>query len=195
MTFEEIRNFIIDKFGSEVVVREHNQAPQPYLVIETARIADVCQELFSNPQTYFDYLACLTGLDNGPEAGTLEVIYNLYSIPYDHQLTLKVVTERLTPAGALPNVPTVAPIWKTADWHEREAYDLVGINFTGHPDLRRILCVDDWNGHPLRRDYEWPDYYHGIKVRYDNHNEVNGFKGEGLASTINPGLPPLVNEN
>lgn len=178
MSFNEIKELIAGKFGPGIITGDNQQTTQPYLIIETERIADVCQELFSNPQTYFDYLACITGLDNGPDTGTLEVIYNLYSIPYDHHLTLKVVTGRNTPAGELPLVPTVSHIWRTADWHEREAYDLVGIDFKGHPDLRRILCATDWEGHPLRRDYEWPEYYHGIKVKYDQHNEVNGFKGE-----------------
>ena len=178
MNFEEIKNLLTDKFGSEIILGENKQTAQPFLIIQTNKIAAVCQELFLNPLTYFDFLSCLTGLDNGPEAGTLEVIYHLYSIPYDHHLVIKIITERNAPAGDLPVVPSVTSIWRTADWHEREAYDLVGIYFSGHPDLRRILCVADWEGHPLRRDYEWPEYYHGIKVRYDNHNEVNGFKGE-----------------
>jgi NADH-quinone oxidoreductase subunit C len=178
LNFEEIKSLLTDKFGAEIILGENKQTAQPFLIIQTDKIADVCQELFLNPLTYFDFLSCLTGLDNGPEAGTLEVIYHLYSIPYDHKLILKIITERNTPTGDLPVVPSVATIWRTADWHEREAYDLVGIFFSGHPDLRRILCVADWEGHPLRRDYEWPEYYHGIKVRYDNHNEVNGFKGE-----------------
>ena len=187
MSYNELKDLLTDKFGSGIITGESTQPPQPYLIIQTESIAAVCQELFSNPQTYFDYLACITGLDNGPEVGTLEVIYNLYSIPYDHHLTLKVITPRLTPTGNLPEVPTVCHIWRTADWHEREAYDLVGIRFAGHPDLRRILCAHDWEGYPLRRDYEWPEYYHGIKVRYDNHNEVNGFKGERFTGFGFPG--------
>jgi len=180
VSFEELKALISAAAGEDAITGENPQAPQPFLVIQTDRIAQVCQELFANPQTFFDYLSCLTGMDNGPEAGTVEVIYHLYSIPYDHRLVLKVVTERLSPAGELPQVPSVAHIWRSADWHEREAYDLVGIRFTGHPDLRRILCADDWPGHPLRKDYEWPELYHGIKVKYDRHNEMNGFRGENL---------------
>ena len=190
MSFDELKAFITDKFGPEVIVGENRQQHQPFLVIQTNQIAEVCQELFSNPQTYFDFLSCLTGMDNGPEAGTVEVLYHLYSIPFDHALVLKVVTNRLTPGGGLPSVTTVSHIWRTADWHEREAFDLVGILFEHHPDLRRILCVDDWNGHPLRKDYEWPEYYHGIKVKYDRHNEMNGFKGENLLPYT---LPELEN--
>lgn len=189
MSFEELKALISEAAGAEAIREENPQAPQPFLVIQTDRIAQVCQELFSNPKTYFDYLSCLTGMDNGPEAGTVEVIYHLYSIPYDHHLVLKVVTERLAPAGDLPQVPSVAQIWRSADWHEREAYDLVGIRFTGHPDLRRILCANDWPGHPLRKDYEWPEYYHGIKVKYDRHNEMNGFRGENLPPYL-PGERP-----
>jgi NADH-quinone oxidoreductase subunit C len=188
VSFEELKAFITDTFGPEVISGENRQPHQPWLIIQTDQIAEVCQELFANPQTYFDFLSCLTGMDNGPEAGTVEVIYHLYSIPFDHHLVLKVVTDRLTPAGELPTVPTLSHIWRSADWHEREAYDLVGIRFGGHPDLRRILCVDDWNGHPLRKDYEWPEYYHGIKVKYDRHNEMNGFRGEHLLPYTMPEL-------
>ena len=66
----------------------------------------------------------------------------------------------------LPQVPSLVKIWKTADWHEREVYDLVGVNFKGHPDLRRILLPEDWEGHPLRKDYQEQEKYNGIKVKY-----------------------------
>ena len=68
-------------------------------------------------------------------------------------------------AGDLPDVPSVTGIWRVADWHEREVYDLCGVWFTGHPDLRRILLSEDWEGHPLRKDYEFPLEYHGIRGR------------------------------
>jgi NADH-quinone oxidoreductase subunit C len=116
---------------------------------------------------YFDSLSCITGMDNGPQAGTMEVIYNLYSIPYDLHLMLKVRLERPKTANdPLPEVPSLTGIWKSADWMERETYDLLGIRFSGHPDLRRILLPADWEGYPLRKDYELQEYYHGIKVRY-----------------------------
>jgi len=65
-----------------------------------------------------------------------------------------------------PHVPSVESVWKTANWHEREAYDLIGVVFDGHPDLRRILLPDDWEGHPLRKDYKVPEFYNGMKVPY-----------------------------
>ena len=71
----------------------------------------------------------------------------------------------LVKQGELPEVPSLNSLWRTADWHEREVYDLGGVWFTGHPDLTRILLADDWVGHPLRKDYEFPLEYHGIRGR------------------------------
>jgi NADH-quinone oxidoreductase subunit C len=96
----------------------------------------------------------------------MEVIYNLYSIPFEHSLMLKIIFPRNKEDEPLPVVPSVSAIWRTADWHEREAFDLVGISFSNHPDLRRILLPEDWVGYPLRKDYEAQEYYHGIQVKY-----------------------------
>ncbi|GAA4445068.1 NADH-quinone oxidoreductase subunit C [Pontibacter saemangeumensis] len=187
MSFEELKALIGDTFGEEVIVAEKTDKLQPYLVLQTERLAEVCLALHDHEQTYFDFLSCVTGIDNGPEAGTLEVAYNLYSIPYDHHLMLKVqVPRNNTPDQPIPSVPTVSHIWRTADWHEREVFDMVGIYFTNHPDMRRILCAADWEGHPLRKDYKLQDYYHGIKVPYDNHNENSGFRGEPQQLTTTP---------
>ena len=187
MSFEELKALIGDIFGAEVIVAEKTDKLQPYLVLQTERLAEVCLALHDHEQTYFDFLSCITGIDNGPEVGTMEVAYNLYSIPYDHHLMLKVVVPRNnTPDQPIPAVPTVSHIWRTADWHEREVFDMVGIYFTDHPDMRRILCAADWEGHPLRKDYKLQDYYHGIKVPYDNHNENSGFRGEPQQLTTTP---------
>ncbi len=160
LTFEELKTLIINRFGADIVVGEKADGLQAYLNIKPGQIAELCQFLHSDPQCYFDFMACITGLDNGPEVNTMEVIYNLNSIPYEHAITLKVVLPR-----EKPEVPTLSHIWGTANWHEREAYDLLGILFTGHPDLRRILLPVDWEGHPLQKDYKEQEHYHGIQVK------------------------------
>jgi NADH-quinone oxidoreductase subunit C len=129
--------------------------------IHSLDILSVCRQMNEDPSAFFDMLSCLTAIDNGPEAGTMEVIYNLYSIPFDHHLAVKVVLSRDN-----PEVDSIQEIWKTANWHEREAYDLFGIKFRGHPDLRRILLPADWEGFPLRKDYKHQEYYRDIKVEY-----------------------------
>ena len=160
----EITTDLISQVIKESIGKEFEFLPDctpVCLHIPPADLKAVCVTLFSDDRMYFDTLSCLTGIDNGPEEGTMEVIYNLYSIPYDFQLMLRSTLSRED-----PKIESVTEIWKTADWHERETYDLFGIVFEGHPDLRRILLPADWEGHPLRKDYETQEKYHGIKVDY-----------------------------
>lgn len=164
MSFEEIKTILIQKFGPEVIVGEENTGRQPALLIHPDSIQDVCLELRDNEHTYFDFLSCLSGVDYGIGENMFGVVYHLASIPYKTQLTLKVKKYHDRSLESLPSFPTVSTVWRTADWHEREAYDLLGIFFEGHPDLRRILLPDDWEGYPLRKDYQAQEYYHGIKV-------------------------------
>jgi NADH-quinone oxidoreductase subunit C len=163
MTFPELTDLLTDQFGTDIQINTQNL--QPYLTVPAARLVAMCQFLRDDDRLFFDLLACVTGIDNGPEADTMEVVYNLTSIPYEHNLMLKVIVSRATGSAKLPSVPSIAHIWRTADWHEREAFDLVGIHFEHHPDLRRILLPTDWVGHPLRTDYEEQEDYHGIKTK------------------------------
>ena len=110
-------------------------------------------------RTRFDLLMCLSGMDY--TGGKLGVVYHLNSTSLHHSITLKVQV-----TADAPHVESVAQVWKTANWHEREAFDMFGIVFDNHPDLRRILLPDDWEGHPLRKDYQVPEYYNGMKVPY-----------------------------
>ena len=142
------------------VTVDDNSTPKA-LRIHADDLLHVCAELYKNPETYFDLLSCVTGIDNGPEKGTMEIAYNLYSIPFNIHLALRITLPR---DGG--EADSVAGIWKTANWHEREVYDMFGVKFRNHPDLRRILLPADWEGHPLRKDYKQQDYYKGIKTDY-----------------------------
>lgn len=149
-----------ENFPEKAFELVENATPQG-IVVPVESLVDVMSFLQVNEQLYFDMLSCITGLDNGSEAGTMEVIYNLYSIPNDLHLMIKVILQRDT-----LKVDSLVEIWKTADWQEREVYDMYGIHFNNHPDLRRILMPADWEGFPLRKDYEEQTYYRGMKVKY-----------------------------
>jgi NADH-quinone oxidoreductase subunit C len=164
MSFEDIKALLVEKFGADIIIGEETGGLQPALIIEPDAIAKVCLELRNNPKTYFDLLSCLTGVDYGVEAGKFGVVYHLTSMPYQLQLVLKVSKQCDRSIEELPSFPTVSAVYRTADWHEREAYDLIGIFFEDHPDLRRILMPDDWEGFPLRKDYKNAEFYKGIKI-------------------------------
>ncbi len=121
-------------------------------------IADVCRYCKTDSALAFDCLSNLCGVDY-PKRTVIEVVYNLYSYLHRHQFTLKVEAPRDNPV-----VPTVSGVWAHADWQEREVFDLLGVSFAGHPDLRRILMPEDWPGHPLRKDFVEPEEYHGIST-------------------------------
>lgn len=129
------------------------------IAINASVLIKVCEQLYNNPETYFDMLTCITGVDNGQDANSMEVIYHLYSIPFNRSLMLKVVVPREN-----PEVDSVTTIWKSANWLEREVFDMFGIVFKNHPDLRRILMPADWQGFPLRKDYKHEESYRGIKI-------------------------------
>jgi len=115
-------------------------------IIPPAKMHDLARSLKSEADLAFDYLFCLTGVDM---VKYLEVVYHLESTSHRHMLVLKVrTTDRENGA-----VDTVCDIWRTAEFHEREVYDLMGIRFTNHPDLRRLFLEEGWKGHPLRKDY------------------------------------------
>lgn len=164
------------KFGDKITGAKLD-ALDPWIEVSPDGLVEVCQYLKTDPSTQFDMLNCISGVDYfevDPKKASktewqphLEVVYHLSSTVKKHTLVLKVMLPRWKNdnEGELPDLPTVCHVWRTADWHEREVYDLSGVNFVGHPDLRRILCADDWVGYPLRKDYEMPLEYHGIRGR------------------------------
>lgn len=157
-TFDELFSIVQERGASALA--DDRLTPKG-IRISAEDLRAVCLHLYDNPEVFFDMLSCITVVDNGPEGLTLEIIYNLYSIPFNHHLALKVVVPRDT-----AEIDSVQDIWKTANWHEREAFDMFGLKFKGHPDLRRILLPADWEGHPLRKDYKEQEYYRGVKVRF-----------------------------
>ncbi len=116
----------------------------------------IAQFLHSDDTLAFDFLACISAVDYVAD-NQLCAVYDLYSTGHKHWFAVKVYTDRDN-----PQIPSVMDIWPAADWHEREAFDLMGIVFDGHSDLRRILLPEDWVGHPLRKDYQFPREYQGI---------------------------------
>jgi NADH-quinone oxidoreductase subunit C len=159
LNIDELFDLVKSASSDELVV-DHNSTPKS-ICIQTGDLLKVCAMLHSHPTAFFDSLSCVTGIDNGPAIGTMEVVYNLYSIPFGHHLALKVVVGRED-----PEIDSLFSIWRTANWHEREIFDLYGIRFRGHPDLRRILLPADWQGHPLRKDYKHQEEYRSIRVEY-----------------------------
>jgi NADH-quinone oxidoreductase subunit C len=165
-----------DKFGGRIKDAK-TDVLDPFVVVAPGDLRDVCLFLRDDPGLKFEVLANVSGVDylepdpkKAAKAGFephLEVVYHLQSFTHKHRFTLKVILPRWEgdKPGALPEVPSVADIWRVATWHEREVYDLCGVWFTGHPDPRRILLSEDWVGHPLRKDYEFPLEYHGIRGR------------------------------
>ncbi len=124
------------------------------LEIHAKDLIGILKILRSADETKLNLLITISGVDS-PD--TYDTVYHLWSYENDKELVLKVLTKKTeTPADGLPLIPSIANFWPAANWHERETYDLVGIRFTGHPYLRRILNPWDWDGHPLRKDYKQP---------------------------------------
>ena len=128
--------------------------------VDHSSFLDLATYLISDDKLSFDYLMCITSYDNG-DGKNYGCAYNFYSNAHKHYIEIRVEVDSET------EIPSVSNIWKTADWHEREAYDMIGIVFEGHPNLKRILLSDDWEGYPLRKNYKEPDYYHGMPVPKD----------------------------
>jgi NADH-quinone oxidoreductase subunit C len=177
MDIQQIHGVLLERFGEAAVGAAPHQATDPWIQVAPEAIVAVSRFLHDDPRMLFHHLNDLCGVDYlEPDAKKaakfghephVEVVYHLSSLKLRQQLKLKVSDPRWKDgiAGQLPVVPSVSSVWGIANWHEREAYDLVGIWFEGHPNLRRILCPEDWTGHALRKDYEFPLEYHGVRGR------------------------------
>lgn len=155
MTSQEIVQLLQAQFPSAIVAA-FPADKHPRIHINAKDLRPVAEFLRNDPRLQFDWLANLTGVDY-VATKQMAVVYDLFSLELKHTFAVKAYCPREE-----PNIPSVQDIWSAANWHEREAYDMFGIAFPGHPNLTRILCVDDWEGFPLRKDYVFPKEYHGI---------------------------------
>lgn len=155
----EVAEKLKESFPDEVLdVAEFRDQVQ--VKVRKDRIAEICRFLHDEPDLSFDFPSSLCGVDHMGRDPRFEVVYNLYSTTHRHRILVKAQVPE-----ADPNIDSVTSVWVGVDWHERETYDMFGIAFNGHPDLRRILMPEDWEGHPLRKDYplkgpekEWKGY-------------------------------------
>jgi len=194
-----IYQLLVERLGDTAGLAWHEEGPQSFATVAAEQIQAVARFLREEPRLDFDLLMCLSGIDwdgydeNGkgksvdilgyredgiPETsdrvaeGDLGVAYHLYSYQHEHQFALQLRVRR-----GKPIVTTVSDIWPTAEWHEREAFDLLGIQFSGHPDLRRILLEDSWVGHPLRKNYQMPGQWQEVPLKGQPYSK-NPFKPE-----------------
>ncbi len=157
MQLSEIISYINDHFR-EGLITGGEEEPADHIDLSPADWGELARFLHDDDKLKFDSMMCITGVDYGEEED-LAVIYNLHSMTHTHKLEVRVLAPK-----ANPTVPSVEQIWRIADWFEREVYDMYGITFEGHRDHRRILLPEDWEGFPLRKDYIFPETYHGIII-------------------------------
>ncbi|MCE5269081.1 MAG: NADH-quinone oxidoreductase subunit C [Planctomycetaceae bacterium] len=176
MNAEAIRDRLHQPFGPWLVGSDF-AAIDPWIEVRSEGLSEIGRYLREDPDLAFDMLHCITAVDyfqpDEKKAAQVEwqphveLIYHLSSTVHHHRLVLKARLPRWKDdkPGQMPEAPTVSNVWSTAEWHEREVFDLMGVRFVGNRDMRRILCPEDWVGHPLRKDYEMPTEYHGIQAR------------------------------
>lgn len=159
MEFNDIIAKLKEKFGEENIKPVTDKAGDPFAMVPADKIPEIATFLKDTPELHFDCLSNLTGVDAPPD--DLDVVYHFFSYDKDkrHLICLKVRVPKSN-----PKVKTLESVYPTANWQEREAFDLLGVEFEGHSDLRRIMLPDDWKGHPLRKDYKEEDDYHGIET-------------------------------
>ncbi|MDX1640216.1 MAG: NADH-quinone oxidoreductase subunit C [Balneolaceae bacterium] len=153
---EEIFNYLRENNKETGLEYEKGDVGEPWILVEASSLKSIMKTLRDDPQLSFNVLMCLSGV-HYQEDEELGVTYHLNSTRFGHSLAIKV---RVSIDN--PHVPSVESIWKTANWHEREAWDMVGVIFDDHPNHKRILCAEDWEGHPLRKDYVQQEYYQGM---------------------------------
>ena len=161
LTFEQIHQRLVEKFGDAVGPLSPPKK-DPFCVFAGPRLSEICRFLKDQPALHFDFLEDLTATDH-PKENLIRVVYHFFSYRHRHLFIAKVELDRKD-----PQVDSLESLWKAANWMEREVFDLFGVVFKGHSDLRRILMPDDWVGNPLRKDYTESGGYQGISNVRDN---------------------------
>ena len=129
-------------------------------LVKIDSLLDIAQFIKDDKEMLFDYLMSISSYDLG-ESKIFGVAYNFYSTSLKHYLELRIEVESDI------EIPSITNLWRAADWHEREAFDMMGVKIVNHPDMKRILLPEDWEGHPLRKDWKEPEYYNGMPVPKD----------------------------
>jgi len=155
MTPNEIAALLKEQFGDKIP-ESKPEALNPWSAADPAAILEICRFMHDDDRLGMNHLELLGGVDFKDR---LEVVYVMTSLRHNHRYTLKCRLPRDN-----PRISSVESVWKVANWHERETYDMFGIVFEGHSDFRRILCPDDWEGYPLRKDYKFPKSYRDMPV-------------------------------
>ncbi|MDI6780626.1 MAG: NADH-quinone oxidoreductase subunit C [bacterium] len=145
MSKQEIIEAVKAKFTD--VIESVDDTKDLTIRVKKENILEICRFLACAPDLGFDYLSDICGVDYSARQPRFDVVYHIYSVNKKHRLRIKAA------AGENESIDSVESVWKAANWYEREVYDMFGIVFDNHPDLRRILLPDDWKGHPLRKDY------------------------------------------
>ena len=145
------------KFGKMIEDIFQGSLDDTYIQLKPDNWFEIAKWLKSEPSLHFDSLQCHTGMDVGENM--LEARYNLHSMTHDHKIEIRIAVSR-----DKAKIPSIEQIWRIGDWFERETYDMFGIFFDGHRDHRRMLLPEDWEGYPLRKDYEVQETYHGIAI-------------------------------
>jgi len=175
---EQLRSLITDTLGN-LVDSSRVECQAVLVYVQPQDIRELLELLRDSEHTRFDVMSVMTATDYSPRQPRFELMYELYSTVNHHRVRVKVCLEHTGGEYDLPEIDTVSDIYLTANWHERECYDLMGINFKGHPDLRRIVLPDGWDGHPLRKEYP----YDG-KRAWQPATSVES----AVRSDVNPGL-------
>ena len=164
-----IHERLLKHFGPEVVMAFNGVAEgirDPFLTVAASQIDKVCLFCRLEPELGFDFLTSLTALHDGTE---LRLVYHLFSYQHRHAVVLKCAVSL-----EAAELPSCVGVWPVADWYEREAFDLFGVRFTGHPDLRRLLLPEDWPGHPMRKDWKQGPSYNGMPTTRENPLDLLG---------------------